>query len=184
MMEELKQLVTEQRALIDGQAQRIGALEQDLTSIKRQQAGGVDSAARTHAAAGRPNCAAAAGDAEAGGGGWRISRDLPPGEARTQSMIRQRVRCGRCPFVGLRGLRAEMAADVRLRLHLRHRQRCRPRHQAGHALKRTQRTSINMTWSPVPQADIALAFLLGTRVNKDNEQGTSSQIQLGWIYRF
>ena len=56
--------------------------------------------------------------------------------------------------------------------------------QPADALKRTQRTSINVTWSPVPQADIALEFLFGTRVNKDNEQGTSSQIQLGWIYRF
>jgi hypothetical protein len=56
--------------------------------------------------------------------------------------------------------------------------------QPGDALKCTQRTSINVTWSPVPQADIALEFLFGTRVNKDNEQGTSSQIQLGWIYRF
>ena len=56
--------------------------------------------------------------------------------------------------------------------------------QPADALKRTQRTSINLTWSPVPQADIALEFLFGTRVNKDNEQGTSSQIQLGWIYRF
>ena len=69
MVDELKQLVTEQRALIDGQAQRIGALEQDLASIKRQQAEWGDSAASTHAAAGRPRCAASAGDGEAGGGG-------------------------------------------------------------------------------------------------------------------
>ena len=41
-----------------------------------------------------------------------------------------------------------------------------------------------MTWSPVPQADIAVEFLFGTRVNKDGQQGTSSQIQTGWIYRF
>jgi uncharacterized coiled-coil protein SlyX len=56
--------------------------------------------------------------------------------------------------------------------------------QPGEALKRTQRTSINLTWSPVPQADIALEFLFGTRINKNDERGTSSQIQLGWIYRF
>jgi hypothetical protein len=36
----------------------------------------------------------------------------------------------------------------------------------------------------VPQADIAVEFLFGTRVNKNNEHGTSSQIQAGWIYRF
>ena len=56
--------------------------------------------------------------------------------------------------------------------------------QPDDALKRTQRTTFNVTWSPVPQADIAVEFLLGTRVNKNNEQGTSSQIQTGWIYRF
>ena len=56
--------------------------------------------------------------------------------------------------------------------------------QPGDALRRTQRTSVNMTWSPVPQADIAIEFLLGTRVNKNGQQATSSQIQTGWIYRF
>ena len=56
--------------------------------------------------------------------------------------------------------------------------------QPDNALKRTQRTSVNVTWSPVPQADIAVEFLFGTRVNKDNQHGTSSQIQAGWIYRF
>ena len=56
--------------------------------------------------------------------------------------------------------------------------------QPDDALKRTQRTTINVTWSPVPQADVALEFLLGTRVNKNNQRGTSSQIQAGWIYRF
>jgi hypothetical protein len=40
MVADLKKLVTEQRALIDGQAERIGALERDLASIKRQQASG------------------------------------------------------------------------------------------------------------------------------------------------
>jgi hypothetical protein len=56
--------------------------------------------------------------------------------------------------------------------------------QPDDSLKRTQRTSFNLTWSPVPQADIAVEFLFGTRINKNNEQGTSSQIQAGWIYRF
>jgi hypothetical protein len=56
--------------------------------------------------------------------------------------------------------------------------------QPDDVLKRTQRTSFNVTWSPVPQADIAVEFLFGTRVNKNNEHGTSSQIQAGWIYRF
>jgi hypothetical protein len=41
-----------------------------------------------------------------------------------------------------------------------------------------------VTWSPVPEADLALEFLFGTRVNKDGQRGTSSQLQAGWIYRF
>lgn len=56
--------------------------------------------------------------------------------------------------------------------------------QPDNALKRTQRTSVNVTWSVVPQADIAVEFLFGTRVNKNNEIGKSSQIQTGWIFRF
>jgi outer membrane DcaP-like protein len=56
--------------------------------------------------------------------------------------------------------------------------------QPGDALKRTQRATYNVTWSPVPQADIALEFLIGSRVNKDGQHGTSGQIQAGWIYRF
>ena len=56
--------------------------------------------------------------------------------------------------------------------------------QPADALKRTQRTTYNVTWSPVPPADIAVEFLWGTRVNKNGERGTSSQIQAGWIYRF
>jgi hypothetical protein len=56
--------------------------------------------------------------------------------------------------------------------------------QPANALRRTQRTSVNVTWSPVPEADLALEFLFGTRVNKDGQRGTSSQLQAGWIYRF
>ena len=39
MLTELRKLVTEQRALIDGQAERIGALEKDLAALKQPQAG-------------------------------------------------------------------------------------------------------------------------------------------------
>ena len=56
--------------------------------------------------------------------------------------------------------------------------------QPDNALRRTQRTSFNVTWSPVPQMDVAVEFLFGTRVNKNGQQATSSQIQTGWIYRF
>jgi hypothetical protein len=77
-----------------------------------------------------------------------------------------------------------MAARLHLRVHLRDRERLEPRHQPNDALKRTQRTSFNVTWSPVPQADIAVELLFGTRVNKDGESGRSRQPQAGWIYRF
>lgn len=56
--------------------------------------------------------------------------------------------------------------------------------QATDALHRTQRTSINLTWTPTPQLDLGLEFLAGTRVNKDGSHGASSQIQLGWNFRF
>ncbi len=56
--------------------------------------------------------------------------------------------------------------------------------QPGDALRRTQRSTINLTWSPIPQADLVLEFLAGTRVNKDGKHGSSSQIQAGWTFRF
>jgi hypothetical protein len=56
--------------------------------------------------------------------------------------------------------------------------------QPTDALKRTQRTTINLTWTPIPQADLVVEFLTGTRVNKDGEKGVSSQIQAGWTFRF
>jgi hypothetical protein len=51
-------------------------------------------------------------------------------------------------------------------------------------LRRTQRATVNFTWSPIRQADIVLEFLTGTRVNKDGQRGTSSQLQAGWSFRF
>lgn len=56
--------------------------------------------------------------------------------------------------------------------------------QPTDALKRTQRATFNITWSPVRQADIGFEFLTGTRVNKDGESAASNQFQLGWTYRF
>ena len=56
--------------------------------------------------------------------------------------------------------------------------------QTPDSLRRTQRTTINLTWSPIPQGDLVLEFLAGTRVNKDGQRGTSSQIQTGWTFRF
>lgn len=56
--------------------------------------------------------------------------------------------------------------------------------QPADALHRTQRTSINLTWIPTPQLDLGFEFLAGTRVNKDGSRGVSSQIQVGWKFRF
>ncbi len=56
--------------------------------------------------------------------------------------------------------------------------------QPDNALHRTQRATINITWSPITDADLVLEFLSGTRVNKDRKRGTSTQIQAGWLFRF
>ena len=56
--------------------------------------------------------------------------------------------------------------------------------QPDDALRRTQRSSINLTWTPIQQFDLVLEFLGGTRVNKDGKRGTSSQFQAGWTFRF
>jgi hypothetical protein len=56
--------------------------------------------------------------------------------------------------------------------------------QPDTALRRTQRATINLTWTPIPQFDLVLEFLGGTRVNKDGRRGTSSQLQAGWTFRF
>ena len=56
--------------------------------------------------------------------------------------------------------------------------------QPGDALRRTQRGTFNITWSPVPQSDIGFELLTGTRVNKDGQSAPANQIQLGWSYRF
>ncbi len=56
--------------------------------------------------------------------------------------------------------------------------------QPGNAFRRTQRTSVNLTWNPVPFVDIVVEFLAGTRVNKDGQRASSSQIQTGWTLKF
>ena len=56
--------------------------------------------------------------------------------------------------------------------------------QPGNALHRTQRTSVNLMWNPVPFVDIVVEFLAGTRVNKNGERGSASQIQSGWTLKF
>jgi hypothetical protein len=56
--------------------------------------------------------------------------------------------------------------------------------QTNDALHRTQRGSINLTWNPIPQADIVLEFLGGRRIDKGGQRGVSSQIQAGWTLKF
>jgi hypothetical protein len=56
--------------------------------------------------------------------------------------------------------------------------------QPEDAFHRTQRTSINLTWNPIPVADVVLEFLAGTRVNKDGARASAGQIQAGWTLKF
>lgn len=56
--------------------------------------------------------------------------------------------------------------------------------QPDNALNRTQRASINLTWTPIPQLDLVIEFLGGTRVNKDGKRGSSTQLQTGMTFRF
>ena len=49
---------------------------------------------------------------------------------------------------------------------------------------RTQRTSINLMWNPVPFMDIVVEYLAGARVNKNGQRASSSQIQSGWTLKF
>ena len=56
--------------------------------------------------------------------------------------------------------------------------------QPEDAFHRTQRTSINLLWNPVPFVDIVVEFLAGTRVNKNGQRASSSQIQTGWTLKF
>ena len=56
--------------------------------------------------------------------------------------------------------------------------------QSGNSLHRTQRATINLTWTPIPQLDLVAEFLGGTRVNKDGKRGSSTQLQTGFTFRF
>ena len=56
--------------------------------------------------------------------------------------------------------------------------------QPDDAFHQTRRTSINLMWNPVPFVDIVVEFLAGTRINKNGQRASSSQIQSGWTLRF
>ena len=48
----------------------------------------------------------------------------------------------------------------------------------------TQRASINWLWSPITEIDLGVEYLWGSRVNKNRERGTASQIQFVATFRF
>ena len=56
--------------------------------------------------------------------------------------------------------------------------------QPDNAFHRTQRSSVNFVWNPVPFVDIVVEFLGGTRTNKNGQRAFSSQIQSGWTLKF
>ena len=55
--------------------------------------------------------------------------------------------------------------------------------QPDDALKRTQRSTVSVTWSPARRAALVIELLSGRRVNKNGDDGYSSQIQAGWKLR-
>jgi murein DD-endopeptidase MepM/ murein hydrolase activator NlpD len=56
--------------------------------------------------------------------------------------------------------------------------------QPNGALKSTRRFSLNLAWTPISRLDLVAELLTGTRVNKDLQSGTATQIQLGSRFRF
>ena len=56
--------------------------------------------------------------------------------------------------------------------------------QPNDALKYTRRFSLNLAWTPISRLDLVAELLTGTRVNKDLQAGTATQIQLGSRFRF
>ena len=56
--------------------------------------------------------------------------------------------------------------------------------QPPDSLHLTTRSSVNFSWSPVPNVDVIAELLAGRRVNKDRNDGRAGQFQVGWIFRF
>lgn len=56
--------------------------------------------------------------------------------------------------------------------------------QTPDSLKKTQRATLNLSWSPIPRIDLVGEFLWGRRVNKDGAEGKATQYQLGGVFRF
>ena len=56
--------------------------------------------------------------------------------------------------------------------------------QAGVALHRTDRATLNLLWSPIPRIDLVTEFLWGRRIDKDGGRGQARQLQIGTTFRF
>ena len=56
--------------------------------------------------------------------------------------------------------------------------------QPPDALHRTNRGSLNLSWSPTPRVDLVIEYLLGNRVNNDGTSGFSNQLQIGGNFQF
>ncbi len=56
--------------------------------------------------------------------------------------------------------------------------------QTPDSLRQTQRTSLNLSWSPIGRIDLVSEFLWGRRLDKDGRKGSATQLQLGGVIRF
>jgi hypothetical protein len=56
--------------------------------------------------------------------------------------------------------------------------------QKGSDYAGTERSTINLLWSPVPRIDVGGELLWGRRENNDGNSGTARQIQFGAKYRY
>jgi hypothetical protein len=56
--------------------------------------------------------------------------------------------------------------------------------QPDDALKRTERYSLNLVWSPIPRLDLVTEYLWGRRIDQDGQSGEAGQLQLGGTFRF
>jgi len=56
--------------------------------------------------------------------------------------------------------------------------------QKGSAYAGTDRSTINLLWSPVPRIDVGGELIWGRRENNDGNSGTARQIQFGAKYRY
>lgn len=56
--------------------------------------------------------------------------------------------------------------------------------QPAEALRRTERFSLNLAWSPIPRLDLVAEYLWGRRINLDDQSGSAGQLQLGGTFRF